>query len=301
MPHSLFWNSISSTDPTVGANWTREDATTGNIPATGDTVNLIPVPGSVLVGIQAANQSAIALAALNISQAFFPTVGDETIPGGYWQIGATQVNIGIPPTDGSTPSGSGRIKLDIGASAAIVNIFNTGQSSSDPGYEPVRMIGSAIAAVNMYNGRAGFATSAPGETSIITLAGVVGGTLDYGVGVTWTTADVANGGTLNLNSAGTTLTASSGAVVVASGTGAITTVNCGGNILLNNRVGGTDVATLNLFGTGTANYSGNPAASTLGTLNWYSGGTIVTNASNPNHVTVTTTVLKDGGRRTLGA
>ena len=46
---SYFWSSTSSTDPTLGANWTKSDGTTGVAPANGDDVTIAAIPGVAVV------------------------------------------------------------------------------------------------------------------------------------------------------------------------------------------------------------------------------------------------------------
>ena len=291
---SFWWTSTSSTDPTVGANWTKSDGTTGAVPANGDNVYVVPIAGLTLASIGAADQHTIALASLTVSQGFAGTIGTSAAPGGYWRVGAAILNLGSPVLDQSSPQGSTRIKIDTGSTSAVVNVYNTGNAttSADIGFEPTRIIGSAITTINLYNGFFGVATNSPGETSTVGTVNVTGGTCDLGPGVTWTTGTAAsnNGaaGVLNVASAGTTLTTSSGATATATGSGAITTVNAGGTTNLNNRSGGTDITTLNIYSTGTADFSGNPSASTVATLNLYGGGMWQTDPANPNHVTATT-------------
>lgn len=302
---SYYWNSISSTDPTNSANWTKSDGTTGTVPTTGDDVFIVPIAGLALASIGAADQHTIALNSLNVSQGYAGTIGTSAAPGGYWQIGAAVLNLGIPVLDNSGPQGSGRIKINLGSTSSVVNVYNTGSLSTDIGFQPTRILGTAITTINVSSGNFGLATNAPGEVSTVTTINVTGnlsGTgsvATCGTGVTWTTGTAASGGTLNVASAGTTLTTSSGGTALATGTGLIGTVNAGGTTQLNNRVGGTDVTTLNLYSTGTADFSGNPSASTIATLNLTAGGALITDAANPDHVTVTTLHKINGGRLSL--
>lgn len=247
----------------------------------------------------------VALASLTVSQGYQGTIGTSAAPGGYWQIGATLASLGAPVLDGSNPQGSGRIKIDFGSTAGTINVYNTGSLSTDIGFEATRCIGSALTTINVYSGRFGLATNSPAETSTVTTINVTGnisgsGSIcDCGSGVTWTTASCAAGGQLNLASAGTTMTTSSGGIATVIGAGLVGTVNAGGQTYMNNRVGGTDVTTLNIYDTGIADFSGNPSASTVATMNIYAGGVLVTDPANPDHVTVTTLHKKNGGRLSL--
>lgn len=289
-----YWISTSSTDPSVGANWS-----TGSAPANTDDVFIQAIPGLALANIAAHNMSAVTLNSLTISQTYTGTIGDATVPGGYWQIGSALVTIPPVSVSAGTITGSGRIKLNFGASTPIVNIAGTAQLSADAGYEPVRLLGSAIAQVNVSSGTVGIATSAPGETSTVTAINVTGDAIvNAGPGVTWTTGTAASGlggaSTLNLNSGGgTTLSTSSGATATVTGTTSITTVNVGGQTNINVRSGGADVTTLNLLSGGNVSFAGNPAQGTVTTLNVY-GGSIQTDPAVLSHLVVTNPPILHG-------
>lgn len=240
------------------------------------------IPGLVQQSIGAADMHTVVLAQLIIDPSFTGTIGTATEPGGYWQIGATLITFLPLPPQPPQPLGSGRIKLDIGSTATTINIASSAQIATDQGLEPIRLLGSAIASINVTAGIVGLATSAPGETSTVTAVNVTGGAIvNCGPGVTWTTATAAagNGGasTLTLNSGGgMTLTTSSGATATVNGTTAVTTVNAGGQTYLNIRSGGTDHTTLNILNGGLASFANDPRTSTITTINFYLGGQLVT-------------------------
>src|ERR1700736_1822931 len=97
-----YWSSTSSTDPTLGANWTKSDGTTGTVPASGDDVTIAAIPGVALAAIAAADMSAVTLNSLTVSQTFNATIGTTSTSGtfGYWKIGAAAWTIGMPSADG---------------------------------------------------------------------------------------------------------------------------------------------------------------------------------------------------------
>ena len=97
---------------------------------------------------------------------------------------------------------------------------------------------------------------------------------DLGAGVTWTNADVSNGGTISLNSGSTgVLSVGPGANATTAGPSAISVVEAGGSVVLNHRVAsGASVTTLDLFPTGVVDFSQNPAAVTVTTLNHHGEG-----------------------------
>jgi hypothetical protein len=290
---SYFWSSTSSTDPTVGANWTKSDGTTGTAPSNGDDVTIAAIPGVSLAAIAAADMSAITLNSLIIGQTFNATIGTTSTTGtfGYWKIGATSWTIGTPSADGITAVGSGRIKIDFGSGAFVGVVLATG-SSADAGAEPVRIKGSNAAnKLYVLGGRVGVATNLPGETAILAEVDVTGSSAlcNLGAGVTWTNANVSAGGTLTTNSGSSgALSISSGSTATTRGTAAISTVNAGGTTYLNHRpASGAAIATLNLYPTGSADFSQLPSSVTVTTLNHQKGGVLTANAANPGHLVVT--------------
>ena len=298
---SYFWSSTSSTDPTLGANWTKSDGTTGTAPANGDDVTISAIPGVSLASIAAADMSAVTLNSLTISQTFTGTIGTTATSGtfGYWKIGATTWKIGAPSGDGTAATGSGRIKIDFGSAAFTGTVLATG-ISADAGLEPVRIKGSnASNKLYVQGGRVGVATNLPGEAATLSEVDVTGSTAvcDLGPGVTWTNANVAAGGTLLANSGSSgTLSVASGSTATLQGSTAVATVNAGGAVYLNHRPGaGAAVSTLNLYSTGTADFSQNPAVVTVATLNHYPGGALNANAANPAHLSVTNRNLVNCG------
>jgi len=302
---SYFWSSTSSTDPTLGANWTKSDGTTGVAPATGDDVYIQSIPGVSLAGIGSADMSAITLNSLTVNQTFAGTIGTSATTGptfGYWKIGATTWTLGAPSADGVSYVGSGRIKIDFGTAAFNGSILST-DPTIDGGAEAVRIKGTNTSnRISILGGRVGVATNLPGETATVGEVDVSGpnAVCNLGPGVAWTTANVSAGGILNLNSGSAgALSVSSGSSALVQGAALIATVNAGGNVTLNNRPSsGAAVTTLNLYPTGTADFSQNPAAVTVTTLNHQKGGVLMANAANPAHLSVTTRNLVNCGTLT---
>jgi hypothetical protein len=303
---SYFWSSTSSTDPTLGANWTKSDGTTGTAPTSGDDVAVAAIPGVVLAPIGAADMSAVTLNSLTIAQTFNLAIGTTATSSGsnfgYWRIGATAWTIGTPSNDGSAATGSPRIKLDFGSAAFTGTVLATG-TSGDQGLHPVRIKGSNSGnKLYVVGGRVGVATNLPGETSTLAEVDVAGSTAvcTLGPGVTWAAANASSGGTLTTNSGSSgTLSVSPGSNVTTQGTAAIATVNAGGSMHLNHRpASGAAITTLNLFPTGVADFSQSPAPVTVTTLNHQKGGSLSANAANPSHLTVTTRNLVNCGTLT---
>jgi hypothetical protein len=291
---SYFWSSTSSTDPTLGANWTKSDGTTGTAPTTADDAFIQAIPGSALANIAAADMHTVVLNSLTISQSYTGTIGGAGT-GGYWQIAATTWTIGTI-AGGINPGGSGRIKIDFGTNQFTGTVISTAGASTDTNQEPVRIKGThASNKLSVLSGTVGVATNQPGETSTLSEIDVVGNTAtgtsptcNLSSGVTWTTAYCAGGGTLATNSGGTTLDCAGG-TVTCNGTALVTTVTNSGTIYFNvTPASGSCITTLNNLNGGTVDFSGGPAARTVGTYKPYASSSIRLNAANPAHVTFTT-------------
>ncbi len=301
---AFFWSSISSTDPTVGANWTKSDGTTGTAPGNGDDVYVQAIAGLSLASIGAVDMSAVTLNSMTISQTFAGTIGTTGTTGtfGYWKIGTATWTIGTPSSDGSTAGGSGRIKIDFGAAVFVGTVLNVG-TSIDSGLEPLRIKGSnASNRLIVLGGRVGVATNLPGETATISEVDASGSSavVDLGAGVAWTTATVAAGATLSTASGSSgSLSVSSGSTAVTRGSSAIATINAGGAITLSHRPSsGAAITTLNIFPTGTADFSQNPLGVIVTTVNHHAGGVLAFDPADPGQLTIGTHNLVNAGTLT---
>ncbi len=278
MPSTLYWISTSSTDPSVGANWS-----TGSAPVTGDTVYIVPIQGLSLAAIGAYDHSAVTLAAMYISAGYTGTIGTTSA---YWQISSTLLYLGTPIGGSGSAAGSGRIKLNLGTVQSTIYVYSTAAVATESTGEPIRIKGTH-ASNKIYmlgSGRVGVATDVPGEVATISEWDVTGnGTLNLGAGCTLTTGYQTQG-TVNIGSAMTTITQTGGTLNTA-GTAAITTISVGGTVVSSSS--GT-ITTANLYGTGKLDLSQNPAARTVSTLNHYKGGQLILPAANPGAITLTT-------------
>ena len=260
-------------DWATAANWSG-----ASVPANDDDVYLTNSSQSVTEGFA---QSAVTLASLTIDQSFTGAIGDST---SYLAINATLVDIG--KNDGfSTPSGSGRIKLNLGTVVSTVTIHNTSSSSTDTDKEPVRILATKdTTVIRVKKGRVGIATDAPGETS--SLASVY---CDY-VSSKTTDSDVRIGSGVTLVSyyqtggegvlacAATTVSVSGGTLTT-TGTGAITTLNTTGTgIAIGNSTGAITTANTG----GTLDMLQSTAARAITTANMQKGGNL---KYNPDIVT----------------
>ncbi len=282
-----YWLTASGTATWSGtANWSL-----GTAPATGDDVVVNFGSCDISAGLSA---TSVTLASLTIGANFSGTLGTSGVgTTSYLQIGATIQTINA--------AGSGRIKINTGTLQTTATVIGTSSSSSDSGLEPVRLIGThASNKLYVLGGTVGTGTTNAGEAatwSEVDLSNDPQSVLNIGAGVTLTTVNCA-AGTLTFNSAATTVTTSSGGNIFIYGSGAITTANVGGQIVFNER--GNAVTTLNLYNNGVADFSQNPAAITVTTLNQYGGSQFLFNAASPNHVTVTTRNNINTGSLTAG-
>lgn len=284
---SRYWLD-SSGDWNATANWSG-----ATVPVTGDTVYILSGSQNIATNL---NQSTVTLANLIIGMGFTGTIGTSSA---YLQISSTLWSVGVPAQTGS-PTGSGRIKIDFGSAQFTGTIFNTSNSQTDANFEPVRILGShASSKITVLAGLVGVGTTLATETATINQADVDGGKLQYGFGVTWVTVNVAAQATFFSQSGGGTsavLTTAPSSTATVNGSTKIVTVNAGGTTNLNMRPGAGDVATtINLYATGTIDFTGNPATGTIGTLNHYKGGTWNNSPAAPNHVTATALSKINGG------
>lgn len=274
----------------------------------GDEVFVEDFLTDILYGL---DQSGIAntLTSLNIPATFTGKLGPNGatgFAGDYLQIKASAVNIGQHFAIGN-PVGSGRIKIDLGATASEVNIFKTG-SAADSTKPSVRIkAASGSTNVTLFKGSAGIAFES-GETSTVGTVGVrwittrsTDSDMFIGDGVTITALDQ-TGGECTLRSACTTVTNTGGTLLTA-GTGAIVTLNSnGGNtttfgsgtVTTLNVTAGTmtssstgDITTANLSG-GITDFTRSTDARTVTNMNLEVGGTL---KYDPTDVTLTNGVV----------
>lgn len=249
------------------ATWQAASFDTGILPASGDTVNVTTGTADISAGL---NQSAVALAALNVAGAFQGTIGDAN--GNALQIGV----IGTCLVNAAT----GRCVLDFGTSA--VNAIMAGSGGSlDTGLSAIRLRGGGAGSKLYVAGSStdvGVAQTKNTLTARFDEWDQQGGNLYIGPGTTWTNG-FQSGGTATINSGGTAITQTgSNAQLLTQGTGAIGTISATGQATLNHR----------------------PAAPTdaIGTLN-VGPGAIVDFSTDPRPLTITNIVnIAKGGSLT---
>ena len=252
----------SPNDGSIAANWG------GGAPADGDTIIFADNAVDLLDGLDFSSMN------LNVIQynSFTGKIGRPTTnPAGYPEYRRTYLRIGTDDTPAQyvtlglgAGNGSGRIKIDAGASATHFVVHNTG-NPADAGFPAVSLKGTDAANTLVVNkGTVDFATggydiaAAAEETgTLATLSiGYVSNPLgdavvEIGAGVAVTTVDM-SGGKLTLNSGATTITKTNGELTLAGGSAAaavtVTTLNeRGGTTYV---VGNTTITTPNVSNNG---------------------------------------------------
>jgi hypothetical protein len=257
----------------VAANWS-----TGAVPITGDTVWIEDSATPIKYGL---NQSAVTVAVLNLPASFTADVGlPETNTGGsasyleyrpqYLQIGATTLNIGDGPGQGSS-----RLKIDTGAVATTINVRQTA-AGAEPNLEAFQWKGTNVAnVVNVLRGSvaiAGYggdvATVATLTVGFVTSQGT-DASVRCGAGCTLTNINQ-NGGTLETNSGATTILKGAGALTLNSGN--VTTLTDDNGTTVYKWTG--TIATANVGSGATLDFSQDMRGRTVTTLNLYEGSTL---------------------------
>lgn len=235
------------------ATWQSASFDSAALPATGDTVNIASGNADITAGLA---QSAVLLAALNITGSFSGTIGTLT----------TQLAIGVSGTL-LVNCQTSRCCIDIGSTTPLIVATNTGPSADDP-LPALRIRGGGAGAKVYVAGdgtSVGTAIDKAGVTCTITEWDVDGGTLQVGAGTTWTNG-YQSGGTAIVNSGGTLIVQTGDtATLLTQGSGVITTLTATGTATLNNRpAAGTDgFATISIGSGATVDFSTDPRPVTV--------------------------------------
>jgi len=246
-------------DVSAAGNWGGGAAAAA--PVNGDDIHLEDSNQSMLTGL---DQSAVALASLNIAKSFTGVIGTASA---YLQIGSVAVKIGYQYGPGEA-SGSGMIKLDLGSvTAATVVVFDAGSSSDSTVPSILLKCANAATTLEVRKGEVGVAFYT-GETS--TLATINSGFVDnvesdakiyIGAGVTLTTL-TKKGGKCLLRCAATTVNNYAGELTT-EGAGAIATLNVKDGTVFSNSVG--TITNCNISSKGTVDFTRSAQARTVTT------------------------------------
>ncbi len=224
--------SRSADTPNSGPNdWNvAENWSTGTKPAASDIVFIENSSVDILYGL---NQAAVTLSALHIRQSFEGRLGQ---PSAYLRISASEVRIG--EHYGSTnPTGSPRIKLDLGTTQTAVWIFNSARYAAEPNLPPIRLVATHSSnRLTLQRGRVGICCESCVETSTVHTidVGYVSqltndANLIAGPGLTINTINVL-GGSATIENAVTNVNVHGGAITLA-GNADIGAITCTGGTL----------------------------------------------------------------------
>lgn len=244
-----------------GSNWLDTAGADANIPANSDDVVLENSSQSVTSGL---DQSGVALATLTARQSFTGYVGTAAA---YLQIGSSIVRIGEYFGTGTVPAGSSLIKLDLGATAAAVDIFNAGTPLTTAAPAIYIKANSASTVVRIRKGKVAIAPNT-GETTTVGTIQVsyvsnqaTDAVVQIGSGVTLTTL-LCKGSDTTLLCAATTVTQEAGTLKT-EGAGAIGTVKVTGGTATLNSTG--TITLLEVSKTGLADFTKSSAGRTVST------------------------------------
>ena len=271
-------------DINTAANWSPS-----GVPVATDHVYFENSSQSVTDGLDAL--AAVTLGSLTIAQSFTGAIGTASA---YLQAAASVVTIGRHSGPGS-PTGSGRLMLDLRSVQTAVTIHNSG-TSLDTNKPPIRIINThASSVLTVRKGKVGIAANSTGETSQFATINVAYDTskdadaeVYIGSGVTLATLNQ-TGGKVQLNCAATTVN-TEGGTLLTEGSGAIGTINAYAGTLTLNSTG--TITTLNIVRGGTAkvDFSKSPAARTVTTVKLEVGGEL---AYDVDAITITNKVASD--------
>lgn len=262
----IWWLGTTDGDAGTAANWSS-----GSAPVNGDTV-VIDGRSTQPINAGLSDLSAVTLAELRIMRGS-PAVGTTSA---YLEVGATLLNINVPPTDGSNASAASTIAINTGSVATTCRIYGSNNTGSG-GVDPVTWKGAHSSNVlYIHGGRVGIATMLPSDTASVPTINVIGDpqtSVNIGSGVTMTTL-VYKGGNVLLQCAATTVNMDKGELETR-GTGAITTVRVGNGNFRSNSTG--TITNLHAENGGTVIFDGSLAPRTVTNAYVHGSGRIIAN------------------------
>lgn len=257
--------------------------TASRAPVAGDDVYIESSNRAIETNI---GQASVAVASLNVAQNFNGTAGTENR---YLEIGATDVHIGYTLGSTGSPAGSTRLNIDLGSTTnATVRVDNSASSSTDTGFEPIRLLmNNSSNNVYVRQGRVSIGSGAGetldmGELNVSNELGEAQVSVGYRGGA-------ANASVSTLETDGGNVTAFAsittadirGGTATLGGDQAITTIEVRGGTAILNTTG--TITTLNMRG-GTTDFSQSNESRTVTTATIYSGATL---ENNPDAMTFT--------------
>ncbi|MGA2324276.1 MAG: hypothetical protein ABSG22_10555 [Sedimentisphaerales bacterium] len=278
--NTILWTGTTDSNWAVAANWS-----TGEVPRDGNNVYFENSSVNVTGGLA---QSSKTLASLNISQSYIGQIGDDV---NYLSIGATAVKIGYYNGPG-IPTGSGRIKLNLGTVQTAITIYNSGPPANT-NTPTVMLLGTnAGNTLEIRKGKVGiaFGTGESATFSVINSSYTTQPSSDVeltiGPGATLTTLNQ-TGGENTLLCAATTITTKAGTLLI-DGTGTVTTLTIEGGTVTSNTTG--TIATVAIKTAGTLDLTKSTAVRIITTTKLDAGGTL---KYDPAIITLTNNVDSD--------
>lgn len=229
-------------DWSVAGNWSAS-----GVPSNGDNVRIPAGSSAITAGL---NQSAVALGDVIFEEGYAAQVGTST---GYLQIDPDRFEY----WGGGTTANY----IDLGSAAISIRIY--GSPSASTGYRGLYLKGSALATVDIFDGKVGIAYLAHETSTVTTLRVATDSTASVwaGPGLSLTTY-LQEGGDNRLYCAATTVTCQRGTLRTF-GTGAITTYNHNGGNSYPNSTG--TITTMNI-NAGAVDFIESMASRTVTTL-----------------------------------
>jgi hypothetical protein len=243
------WLGSTSDNYSTTGNWL------GGTPVA--TNNVFLTFGAINDILNGLNQSAVALASFNQDMGFVKNVGSLTAGvRSSLQINTPLATLGLNTPTGS-PSGSGRLYLDFGAVATVVNVLNSKGQATDSYQTPVHLLGTSMT-LNALGGMVGVATLV-GEVSTLAALTVDGAIVVLGAGVTPTLINIISGSVVSSSThtapdvtvastyvfkgaaAHTALKVLTGATVKYNGTGTIASLTYSGTVDFSEGVGAVTI------------------------------------------------------------
>lgn len=279
------WASTSSTDPSVGGNWSPS-----GVPTATDTVYFDGAVSNVNIDTALTTLNGVALTAVHILDSYTGLLGSATAP---LEIEATDFY--IHKSSGQANSqGSRRLWLDIGSTNASVTVTGSATTSADAGQPPVRICGTGTN--NFYisgSASVGIGASSPIEsctiTTLNTMQGAAGGapTVTVGEGVTFAAFEISAGDVLNrgANVSGASLVTGGTYRVLSAATHAALTVRDTGQIIYESD--GSVSGTIVVSESGTLDLSRDARAKTVSKIEASGSATVELDNGNPASITIT--------------
>jgi hypothetical protein len=253
-------------DVNVNANWVTSTGAASTVPANGDDI-IFDDRSSEDADLNLSALSAVVLNSLTITQGFTGNIGTHsTGVDTFLEIQSATVDIGQHYGNGS-PVGSGRLLLDLGATACNIRVHNSKTGADETNAYPIRLkTNSASSKLYVNKGNVEYISGTISGIYVSYVSNVQSDSAVIVRSATLTTFDQ-NGGT-NICMTGATTVNVDGGKLILTGLGAVTTANVYGGSL-DYRSTGT-ITNLNCYG-GTTDFRRDLQAKTVTNATIYKG------------------------------